>query len=210
MAFQILRSPESRDSYESMVDFTTKLMLQGITEEQAVARAADAGDTNPSNGARTIMDIASRPDDFKIVPHQNEHIEIMLNVAGQLFPALSEKSWALGATRAGRMLITSDHPVCLYTKPENQNPLLGVGLTTADEIYFPLDRRNVLILAKPGLIDERALKLDDENVLFVNHLVAESSYRFVYQHPEDPSVEALVPTSPRPIMEIDGRQFFGD
>lgn len=210
MAFQILRSPESRRAYESMVDFTAKLMLEGMTAEQARARAAGAGDDDPDEGARVIMDIANRPDTFKLVPHQNEHIQIMLNVAGRLSPALFARSWALGATNTGRMFITSDHPIALYSSSASRDSLRGVGLVTADEIYFPLDRRNVLILAKPGRIREDIVKVEDEGVLFVNHLLAESSYKFVYQHPEDPSVQALIPSSPRPIMEISGKQFFGD
>jgi len=182
IALQTLRTPLDRRQYEAMVDYTQKVMLEGWTADYARERLQQTGLDTTDEAVAEIMDVVDNPEKYRFVPHQNEHIKIMLSVATQVAPVIAARAWLLGACNTASF-VTSDHPVVWRSAPNETNRHLGVGLGNAEEVYFPLDRHHVLMMALPGELPERRVELPGDAVLFVNHLVAESSHKWTYQQP---------------------------
>ena len=156
------------------------------------------------------MDFIENGDEYRIRPHQNEHIEIMLNVATNVAPVIAERAWLLGRCRTATF-ITSDHPVVWWSKPNETSEFMGVGIGNAEEMYYPLDRHYVLGLALAGALpDGMVMQLAKDNVLFVNSLVASESHKWVYQHPNDDLVDFLIPDKPKVLIEINGKPIFAE
>jgi hypothetical protein len=208
MALQVLRTPEERLAYEAMVDHSQKAMFEGWTPEYVRERMKEEGIEPTDEAVAEVMDVVENPDNYRFVPHQNEHIKVMLKVAVEAAPVIAARTWLLGqSTRAS--FITSDHPVVLWSEPSEETRFKGIGIETAEQVYFPLDRRHVLALALPhSRPDGKLLQLTEDNVLFVNHLEADHSFKWVYQHPEDDLVHDLIPDKPKPLMEINQTPIF--
>lgn len=207
LALQILRTPEHRRQYEASVDYVQKVLLEGWTPDYAHERLEQAGIKPSDEAVAEIMDVVQNPDRYRFVPHQNEHIKIMLSVASQIASVIGARAWLLGHCKT-TTFITGDHPVVWNSRPSETSRYVGVGIGNADEVYYPLDRHHVLALAPPNTLPERPIPLVKDNVLFVNSLVAEYSHRWVFQHPDDEPVGHLIPATPRPIMEINGEPVF--
>jgi len=208
LALQTLRTPEHRRQYEVMVDYTQKVMLEGWTPDYVRERLKEKGLEPTDEAVAEIIDVVENPDKYEFVPHQNEHIKIMLSVATQVAPVIAARAWLVGHCKTATF-ITSDHPVVWYSRPTEMSRYVGVGIANAEEVYYPLDRHYVLALAPPGTLQERAIALVKDNVLFVNSLVAGYSHKWVFQHPDDEPVHYLIPAAPRPLMEINGKPVFG-
>ncbi len=208
MALQTLRTPEHRREYEVMVDYTQKVLLEGWTPDYVRERLKEKGLEPTDEAVAEIMDVVENPDKYEFVPHQNEHIKVMLSVATQVAPVIAARAWLVGDCKTATF-ITSDHPVVWYSRPTEMSRYVGVGIANAEEVYYPLDRHYVLALAPPGTLQERAIALVKDNVLFVNSLVAGYSHKWVFQHPGDEPVHYLIPAAPRPLMEINGKPVFG-
>jgi hypothetical protein len=79
---------------------------------------------------------------------------------------------------------------------------MGVGVATADEIWFPLDRGNALILHSNQLVGE---KVTDSPSTYTadqfNQEVISSSYQEIYCNEADlPQVAALLPRADPPTV----------
>lgn len=210
IVLQTLRTPEHRRSYEAMVDYGEKVMLEGWTPDYARERLKENGIEATDETIVAIMDVVENPAKYRIVPHQNEHIKIMLNVATEVAPVIAERSWLLGHSRRAAF-VTSDHPVVWHSEPNEVSKYMGIGIGNAEEVYFPLDRYNVLAMALPNALpDGRVMELIADNVLFVNSLEAAFSHKWVYQHPHDDPIDDLIPDRPRPLMEINQKPIFED
>jgi len=208
LALQILRTPEHRRSYEATVDYSQKVMLEGWTPGYARQRLKEEGIDPTDKAVAEIMDVVDNPDNYRFVPHQNEHINIMLDVAAKVAPVIAERSWLLGYSKRAAF-VTSDHPIVWRSEPNEMSKYMGVGVGNAEEVYFPLDRRHVLAMALPdALPDGMTKELIEDNVLFVNTLEAAYSHKWVYQHPDDDPIGDLIPDKPRPLMEINQKPIF--
>jgi hypothetical protein len=210
LALQTLRTPEHRRSFEAMVDYSQKVMLEGWTPDYACQRLKAEGIDPTDKAIAEIMDVVDNPDKYRFVPHQNEHIKIMLDVATRVAPVIAERSWLLGHSRRAAF-VTSDHPVVWRSETTEMSKYMGVGVGNAEEEYFPLDRRHVLTMALPDAQpDGMTMELIEDNVLFVNSLEAAYSHKWVYQHPDDDPIDDLIPDKPRPLMEINQEPIFED
>lgn len=133
-------------------------------------------------------------------PSRTERVLMMFRLAERLAPILHDKCWVLGCSRSGG-IITSDHPLPMYK--EVVDPHKGFGIIDADEIHFPLDPWNVLILAPQqiGLCDGTRIPLRPENVEFTNSLIASYCYEYLFQYPNDDQLpKYLIPHGPRPLL----------
>jgi hypothetical protein len=208
MAFQMLRTPERRREYEEMVDYTSKTMLEGWTPEYARQRLQQEGIEPTEEAVAEIMEVVENPNDFRFVPHQNEQIRLMLDVAVKVAPVIAGRTWLLGHCRVATF-VTGDHPVVWYSRPTETSRYRGVGVGNAEEVYYPLDRHHVLLLALPGVMrDGMVAQLSKDNALFVNSAIAAFSHRWVYQHPDDDRVDYLIPHDPKVLVEINGKPVF--
>jgi hypothetical protein len=184
--------------------------MEGWTREYAAERLQEEGIDPSKEAIDEVMDVAENPDKHRFVPHQNEHIKLMLNVAMNVAPAFAERTWLLGESKRA-CFVTSDHPVVWHSEPNAMSKYLGVGISNAEEVYFPLDRKLVLSMALPGVLpDGMKMDLVEDNVLFVNSLEASYSYKWVYQHPDDDRIDDLIPKERRALMEINQVLIFED
>jgi hypothetical protein len=208
MALQILRTPENRLSFEAMVDYMQKILFQGWTPDYTRERLREAGIETTDEAVAEIMDVVENPDKYRFIPHQNEHIRNMLTVATKLAPVIASRSWLMAHTKR-QALVTSDHPVVWRSEPNPTNPLIGSGLGNAAEVYFPLDRHHALAMAVSGsILEGRTIELDRDSVLFINSLEAASSFKWIYQHPDDDPIDDLIPKKSRPLMQINQEPIF--
>jgi len=185
MATLIMRTPEKRDLHRAMnSSLRDTLLREGLDTEAVDALFIRSGITEPS---------------------RNDDIRLLFSVAAEIAPILHAMEWIVGTSRSAG-LVTSDHPLAIYDR--EPDPLRGTGLLNADELYFPLTERFVLImLPQPLDLDPRAY-LRAENVLFVNSLVAGHSYRYVFQNPSDVVLGEVMPRGPRPLGQVNGRDMF--
>lgn len=86
-----------------------------------------------------------------------------------------------------RSILTTDSPVLLVPK-EDTPPWMGTGLFTAGSIWFPIDRRTVLVLGDPRdgpRIDAVPVRPTVVNARRINRALADSAHRRLYHHPDD-------------------------
>src|SRR5205823_5299646 len=87
------------------------------------------------------------------------------------------------------------------------DPMLGVGVTTADEIYFPLDRQNVLVMHTDPMIGQRVYPAPDTmSPADFNQWLVRNAAAEIYCHPDDlAAVQALdLPAADRALIEMSG------
>ncbi len=210
MALQLLRTPEHRRGYEARFDYTLKVMFEDWNGENVRERLKGRGIEPTDEAVAEIMEVVENLHNYRVVPHQNEHMRTMLNVAGKVAPVILERSWLLGHSQRATF-VTSDHPVVWRSEPSKTSKFMGIGVGNADEVYFPLDRHHALAMALPdSLLEGRTVQLNADAVLFVNSLEAAYSYKWVYQHPDDDSIIEMIPDRPRPLMEINQKAIFED
>ena len=203
IALQITRGRESRHFAEEVQDFAAKLLLQGLSREEARTRFHDNTGRYPSDHELDqIMEVIEDPDRFRIVPHPNELIQGMLRIAdNHLRPVIEEKSWHLMEIPK-RAFLTSDHPVVFWRTPREENRCIGVGLATADEIYFPLDPyRTLILLPQSDGLPER-LPGTPQAAKIQNQLVAGYSYEWLFHHPKHDPLRKIVVSADRPLSYV--------
>lgn len=206
MALQLVRTPEHRQQSELMVDSLEKAFYENMTPEWASQRLEEIGASPTPERVGEIVDISKNPDDYLFVPHPNEHLRMMMDLAGKMAPVLAGRSWSLGIS-SGPALVAGDHAPVRFTRPEMRRPFLGVGLVDAEEVDFPLDRHHALLMFQPGL-PEDTFVLGRENILFLNGQTSFASHHFVFQHPDDPSVEHLIPRGPKSLFQMNQEPMF--
>jgi len=206
MGLQYMRTPEKRRSHEEMADTIEKVFYENMTADWARERLMEIGESPTEDRIALIMDISEHPDRYRFVLHPNEFLRSMVTVGLEVARLLGERSWWLG-TSPGPAFATGDHLPVLFTRPEMRQPFKGVGLQGAEEIHFPLDRHHVLLMFPPGM-PEKAFVLERDNVTFTNSLIASSSHRFVFRHPDDPPIDFMIPKDPRSLMEVNQKPVY--
>jgi hypothetical protein len=109
---------------------------------------------------------------------------LRLHVADHAASILMQRYWLLGNAANGG-ICTGDHPVAAYAGEHAEEVAAGEHPEGAEQIYFPLGRRYVLALSLAGSFREEEASLSETDVDFVNGIIARSSDRFVFQHPDD-------------------------
>ncbi len=200
MGLQYMRTPEKRRNHEQITDTVEKVFYENMTAEYARERLIEIGEEPIEDRIALILDVSRHPDRYRFVLHPNEYLRSMVTVGLEVARLLEERSWWLGKS-PGPAFATGDHLPALFTRPEARDPFKGVGPQGAEEIHFPLDRHHVLLMF-PTDMPEKSFILERENVTFTNSLIASSSHRFVFRHPDDSSIDYMIPQEPRPLMEI--------
>jgi hypothetical protein len=95
-------------------------------------------------------------------------------------------------------LLTSDEPVALHFRDRNRPPGHDRGIAYADEIWFPLDPRRLLILGRPGdPLPEQRLRPAAKTAVTVNRTIAAGAYEHIYMHPAQDHLKGL--RLPKPV-----------
>jgi hypothetical protein len=182
-------------------------MDASLCRNPAVARARlleSLGREPTDQEVTEVIDVVNAiDDDVEFVAHQNEFIGIMLNSAMAGFPHLFRRSFSV-MHFAEPGLVLSDQPVVLHRN--RPKPRSGVGVLTADEIWFPLDRHNVLTLHnRPpsafGVVNAPSMLRDSFNRAVMWNAASE-----IYCHPDDLDIvqTAELPEPNRPLLAMEG------
>jgi len=159
LALQAVRGPGPRRNAEALGDLVTKMQLSLIHDDDtARSYLREALDEEPDDDTVSSFMADLADPDFEVIPHQNQAISLMLDSALEVASALLARRWMIGRF-AKPCLITSDHPVTLYQHPMKRIPGVGVGLANADEVWFPLDRKHVLVLSNDQDAKEEVVDL---------------------------------------------------
>lgn len=144
---------------------------------------------------------------FDIDFTQNEHIEMMIDLSVRLAPIIAERHWVV-LKSLNHDFITSDNPFVYHTPDEFRSKHLGTGLGNALEIYFPLGPKHALLLspinATPMIKDPslNMMIVNEQNVLYINHLVARLCMDWVFQRPKSQDITKILPKAPRVLGVI--------
>lgn len=203
-----VRDPYSRRLNEALADHTFKLDLSLVRNEaDARARLRKNMGREPTDAeVAEILEAARDLDSFEVTPHQNQLVQFMLNTGSFIGMHLLARNYSVVRfARPG--LVLSDRPIVLYQQPKNRRPLMGVGIATADEIWLPLDRRNLLILHSDPVVSDRILETPPGFTIDVcNQTLISGAAAEIYCHPHDfRRLEQLdLPDPDRPLIVVNG------
>ncbi|MCI7672669.1 MAG: DUF4238 domain-containing protein [Schaalia hyovaginalis] len=218
-ALQSVRGPDARRMTEHLCATMVRLEvgIGGRKNVGTLIRENLGIDPTPEQENR-IWNEATQPGGPSIGFSNLAHIQNAVETAIELTPYLAFRPWAL-VRFDQRSLITSDAPVSLVRRPDDE-AWEGVGFATAWGVTFPLTRRLGLLMSDPmamlkgaGADETRVQKLramvlagrmdriqpgtTAMEKLFNNH-TAESAREYVFHHPED---ERFVPADlPEPDL----------
>ena len=150
-----------------------------------------------------IWERSTRPEGPPIQRPREAHLEQMLEMATQLLPYIVGRPWTLLEFRS-RSLITSDSPVGLVPRPDEEDTFGGVGYMTAWGITFPLTRKLGLLMSDPEPLIDGGLPVErthegavDMTVTgttayerLLNHSTVVNASEWLFHHPND---ERFVP-----------------
>ena len=213
VAFQHMRTAVKRKEMEQSADMLVKLQTRAMLQSrEQISKALESVGHEPSEEAITqVEEVVKNPHKYEIVPSK----EMILNAQLKQLPAIAEvllrRDWHI-VTFDEPTLITSDNPVLL--KPDDTQPyywLRGVGLGTAQEIWFPLTSTRLLVLSHPDYTGPRILKGTPQLAQRANEVQLASSYMEAYGLPAIMKHYDGKPLGARPLSEVDSgfdQEFF--
>lgn len=208
LALQITRSREFRDGVERRSDMLLRarwfLNLRDMSNDQVHTFLREHLGIEPTDeDVAEMVDVRDRISDFRLIPHQDTSISLMFATAMEMVPYLSQRSWSLMAFKK-RVFLTSDRPVVLWRKRDMQNPVPGVGVANADDVYFPLDPTKVLVLTLNPTGLQPIIPVLPHIAKMVNRLVANNCYDWIFHDPRHTPLEGIDVPRERPEREVNG------
>ena len=149
-----------------------------ISEVEAATRVAEIG-------ASTFLST----DDLK-----DFMLTTLFNSVKELAPFLEARQWSLEASKR-QEIITSDRPVVLWNPPSEEDNYRGVGVADTEEIWFPVDRKRILVLRISG--SEIVRRIGPERVDEVNEHIARHCTERIVSHPSASNTLAQTPLATR-------------
>lgn len=213
MAFLLVRDPHTRRVMEAISDQMLKFDLSLCsTPEQARARLRSNLDREPTpQEVSGLLEAAERVNEMEIICHQNDYIKTMLTLASEMYLHLWRRKYTV-LRFAEPGLVLSDRPLVLYRDPERWHPQTGVGVATADELWLPLDRRNVLVLHNRPLFEDGAVVkgLPPEFRHVLNQAVIGNTTNRIYCHPSDRAAvdSSEIPDPQQPLLGVEAGSWF--
>lgn len=128
----------------------------------------------------------------EIDAYSNDPIGLMLELIPSMANLAFAPEWQLLRASEGAFL-TSDVPVSLWTHPASSHPFGGLGLSLADEIALPLDRRHALLFAREMPSGEIVREVGIDVVRALNLRTAASARRQIIHHPDDRLEDMVLP-----------------
>jgi hypothetical protein len=197
LSLLMVRGPQPRFGADGLASTDAKRDLAGLTSREAV-RAYLHGYLREEVGdaeADSVVYLAGHREGWAGHGAGADEVGAILQVARHMEQCFLGRYWTVVRFPEGG-LITCDRPLKVFKHPQDRFPDLGVGLATADEIWFPLDRTSAMILHSNKLVGEKVT--DSPSTYTVdqfNQEVISSSYQEVYCHEAD--VERVAGLLPR-------------
>ncbi|MCH8909924.1 MAG: DUF4238 domain-containing protein [Chloroflexi bacterium] len=213
IALQCARTKLSRDQYTATINAAmNEVVMDGIpSSEDVKARSASLGKPITSAEAQNIFEGLQRGN-FMIQQHPNDHIRMMAGVAEKVAPYFVDRVWMI-LKSPGRDFITSDQPVSIFTPREFQKKFEGVGFANAVEVYWPVDPETTLLLCvkdylKDGVDHDSVITVEDENVIYINDIVAGNSYQWIFQRPGGEDISSILPEGKTEMGQVNGKPYY--
>lgn len=195
LSLQHVRIPAQRAFRDSTTDLLLKLQMaaDGPSGMRRILEAERGGPV-PDEDVEAAWEELRDFDDWSFKLPREHHIKQTLELAVETAPIFErEYSWSV-MQWARRHLLTSDLPVVLVAAPDAPS-WRGVGLLTAGQIWFPVDRHTALVLTNRSLTSAAngaSLAGTAAVARRVNSLVASAAYRRVFHHPDDALADLVV------------------
>lgn len=216
IALQATRVPVQRRTMDHVARQMLRLQI-GVGGKRGVRKELEKlGHPVTDALVERIWEQSTRPEGPPIERPREAHLEQMLETATQILPYIVGRPWTLIEFRS-RALITSDSPVGLVPRPEEEDTFGGVGYMTAWGITFPLTRRLGLVMSDPEpLIDDgQPVERTHEGAFdlkatgstayerLLNHSTIVNASEWLFHHPDDARfVPATLPDPTRVMIEM--------
>jgi hypothetical protein len=203
LSLLMVRGPQARYGADGLPSVDAKRDLAAIGDRQS-ARAflrrflrEEVGDEE----ADSVVYLAQHAEGWAGHAPNADEVGAMLQVALRMEQCfLGRYLTVVRFPDAG--LVTCDRPLKVFKHPHDMFPDMGVGVATADEIWFPLDRSTALILHSNKVVGEKATDAPSTyTVDQFNQEVISSSYQEIYCNEADlEQVTALLPRTDPPTV----------
>jgi len=203
LAYQFMRTPEQRRHLEAMSEYLQAVSLKLVTSDsQAQAYLRKRGVHTPTlDEVRAVLHRAELAETQEYILAPNEYLRLMHTMAMQMAPIIYAMRWVVGRFLRD-VLVTSDHPITYYTIPGTRPSWVGTGLATADEVWFPLDPRHILMMEPPTGDPDEHLELDDSWAVAFNQNTVAHAWEYVFMTPGFDLTGFRLPRKPRPIVTV--------
>jgi hypothetical protein len=203
LALQKVRGKLMRKRVEMLGDLWAHIQIPAnMTAKQATALLQTNEQPVTPEAVSQMVDLSAHMDESEFIPDPNEHLRMMGSVAMRISEELLPRPWWI-AEYDSPALLTSDEPVGLHFSDGNRPPGYGYGLAYAEQIWFPLDPRRLLILGRPGSsLPEQRLAAPTESAKTVNTTIAAGAYEYIYLHPDQHHLNGIRLPAPGPVMQI--------
>lgn len=208
IALLLTRTPEFRHTMEATA-VLDKQLLASMRSREYVRSLLSARRGREPTEAEIDESLRGIENDGDPSPSANDLIGMMLRLAiRDMAPIIIGMAWYLLKT-PHRELLTSDHPVVYWREPRPENRHLGVGLTTADCAYFPLDPSTALMLTPRDYGPPYRRQIGDAEARHINALIAFGCYDYLYCHPRhhDP-LQGTTLYPRRSLLEVNGKPLY--
>lgn len=182
IALQLVRTPEQQDVIlfpEDAADYSGEVpvSLEGMRKFLRHEYLGTEPSTSELQGA---LDFANGALAKGRVP-RHEAFELLIEIAiEQVAPTLTEMAWSVEHSPRAQF-ITCDRPVAVWRRRHDDRA--GVGLGSADEVWFPIDRAHLLVL-RPRFPEHRVV-VDPRRAAQVNRHLAAGCYAMTIAAPGD-------------------------
>jgi hypothetical protein len=159
-----------------------------ILEELIVSRLTELGQVDAEAGEAPADEPAPRPAG-EVLVHEGQGVRVSLTAAPRVAALLTARTWQL-LRFPGRLLLTGDTPVVLWSRP-GAAPAYQFGVGSADEVRVPLDSCHALILARKAGAGEVIRDLEERHARALNRTVAEAAHEWMYYRPDADPLEGV-------------------
>jgi hypothetical protein len=188
LGLQWTRTPRARDGTNRITDAGARLLTRARGPGEFAAALRKTGeDVTDEEGAALWQDVVAGTA-FRITATQDTHIRLMLEVGEVAAALFASLPWQLVKFER-RGLLTCDHPIGLWHHAE-QRRRYGIGPATAEEIWFPLERRTALLVSTQW-DDGELLEPSTRLARRINQIMVVGARRWLYHHPADAPTKGL-------------------
>lgn len=208
IATQFVRTPEHRFQKRVLYDLNLKAALEmpyrryGIN---GVARFLEDMQGAPPTvqEVSAAIGVIERIEDFRFIMNDNLLVLDTFEESAGVAAMLHGRQWTL--LRADEdLFLTTDRPVVPWRKRTKANRHRGVGPANAEEVYFPLDPRQMLVISDGSSLPWTVATVMRERADQINQRVAHWATRWIYHRPEHAVLHNMDLPIEGPILHVNG------
>lgn len=212
IALSQTRTPHFRRQAELQEEIFGKANLYCHTDASIKEALREMNGREPSDHElRLTREGIDRIDEYQIEIPSNRTLKSAFDVATDgLSPALLGMHWHLMKSDV-RAFICGDHPIAYMREQRPENAHMGIGLTSADYSFYPVDPYRALVFSQKRPRTIRPIHATPPMVAEVNELMARYCYEWVAYHPQqrDP-LHGVALSADRPLFQVNNVPVYAD